>query len=292
MAKKLIRLPWQASRWMLRLIGVMVTFVFTFFVYASGQVIQSAGLGKSNAKVGVDSESLSNDTLIKVVPAYGIAPMYGIAEYGMPYATFSIKGKIRAEGSDVAIPNIKVSVTDTSTKQIIDSAITQSDGSFSMTFTQSLEISNTWIFDARDVDGDQNGSFANKDTLITIPQDSLTGGSGFFEGTGSADIELFLKNSTAVIVPDKGAAKMQPVVMVSRAKSGAMELRYTLTVQGRAVISLFSVNGKLVREVSDTWEPSGDHSVQVASADLAPGAYFLKLRTAAHAAITKVLIAR
>ena len=289
MAKKLIRFPGQASRWLLRLIGVMVTFVFTSFVYTSGQVIQSAGLGKSNAKFGSSSVTTPIDSII---PAYGvIGPMYGIVEYGMPWANFSIKGKIRAEGSGAGIPNIKVSATDTSNKIVIDSAITQADGSFSMTFIESPGF-NTWLLDVRDVDGNRNGAFERKDTLITIPQDSLKGGSGFYEGAGAADIELFLNSKSSATIPDGGAAKVQPTVMVSFGKNGAIDLRYTLAEQGRAVISLFSANGKLIREISDMWESRGDHTVQVAGAGLAPGAYFLKLQAATHTVITKVLIAR
>jgi putative lipoprotein (rSAM/lipoprotein system) len=224
----------------------------------------------------------------QVVPDYGvISPMYGVAEYGMPYASFSIKGKIRAEEGGAGIPKIKVSATDTSNKITIDSAITQADGSFSMTFEESPAL-NAWILDVRDVDG----VFQRKDTLVSIPRDSLKGGTGFYAGAGSADIELFLTTGTAAIVPDNGSAKMLPKVTASWGKSGAITLRYTLAVQGRTVISLFSVTGKLVREISDTWESSGDHDIQVASAGLTTGAYFLKLQTATHAVITKVLIAR
>jgi len=289
MAKKLIRFPGQASRWLLRLIGVMVTFVFTFFVYTSGQVMQSAGLGKSNAKFGLSSVAAPIDS---IMTSYGIiGPMYGIAEYGIPWANFSIKGKIRAEGSGVGIPNIKVSATDTLNKIVIDSAITKADGSFSMTFMQSPAF-NTWLLDIRDVDESQNGTFERKDTLITIPQDSLKGGSGFYEGAGSADIELFLNSKSSAIIPDGSAAKVQPNVMVSFAKNGAIDLRYRLAAQGRVAIFLFSANGKLIREISDTRESSGDHNFQLASTGLTPGAYFLKLQTAMHSAITKVLIAR
>jgi len=269
---------------MLRLIGMMVTFVFTFFVYTSGQVIKSAGLGKSNTKVGASSAALSVDTLIKVIPVYGI-----IVDYGIPYASFSIKGKIRAKGSDsdVSIPNIKVSATDTANKIVIDSAITQADGSFSMTFG-AWPMLNTWVLDVRDI----SGVFERKDTLITIPRDSLKGGSGLYAGAGSADIELFLKNSTAVTVPYDGAVKGRPHVIVSWSTNGAIALRYTLTEQDRVAISLFSADGARVREISDAWESSGEYNVQVVRSGLAAGAYFLKMQTSTHAAITKVQIAR
>jgi hypothetical protein len=174
---------------------------------------------------------------------------------------------------------------------VIDSAITKADGSFSMTFMQS-PVFNTWLLDIRDVDENRNGAFGRKDTLITIPQDSLKGGNGFYEGAGAADIELFLNSKSSATIPDGSAAKVQPNVMVSFGKNGAIDLRYTLAVQGRAVISLFSANGKLIREISDAWESRGDHIVQVTGAGLTPGAYFLKLQTATHSAITKILIAR
>ena len=66
MAKKIIRLPGRMSMMLLRLIGAAVTFLFTFFVYASGQIIQttSKGLAKADSTI--------------VVPDYGITPLYGI----------------------------------------------------------------------------------------------------------------------------------------------------------------------------------------------------------------------
>jgi putative lipoprotein (rSAM/lipoprotein system) len=297
MAKKIARFPGQTSRWALRLIGAMTTFIFTFFVYTSGQVIQNAGFGKaSDAKAATGRPALAGDTMI-VAPDYGVIPLYGIIPlYGVPLAEFTIKGKIRSEAGEAPIRNIRVAVKDTSTAGVFDSAVTQEDGSFSLSFTVPPAI-HTWILEVRDVDGVQNGAFSSKDTLVSIPLDSLKGSSSsvyFYAGAASADIELFLQNATAVIAPGGhgAAAKDKPRVEVFLAANGAIEMRYTLAVQGRAALSLFSADGRLVRGISDRWESCGGHVVAVARAGLAPGTYFLKLQTATHAAITKVQIAR
>jgi putative lipoprotein (rSAM/lipoprotein system) len=292
MAKKMIGFPGHASLWMLRLFGAMVTFVFTFFVYTSGQVIQYAGAGKPGVAKAAGKTALPGDSVIPV-PSYGIRPIDSvIALYGMPHADFSIKGKIRSEAGNAPIKNIKIVATDTSTKQIVDSAITQEDGSFSMTFTRPSWY-HTWVIDVRDIDGDQNGAFFAKDTLVSIPLDSLRGGTGFYSGAASADIELFLENRTSVISGDvPGITGSRPALDVSVLPDLSLALRYTLPVQGRAAISLFSASGRLLREISDKWESAGGHNAAIPAAGLSAGTYFLRVQTATHAAIAKVRFGR
>jgi hypothetical protein len=272
MAKKIIRLPGRMSMVLLRLIGAAVTFLFTFFVYASGQIISSGrALAKTDSSV--------------VLPAYGVVPLYGIIVwYGPASAQFSIKGTIRSQADNATIENVKVFLKDTTTKQVVDSVLTAADGSFSMTFFQAPGF-NTWIFEAQDVDGAQNGSFQNKDTLISIPS-----------GSGLADtvtIELYLqKISQAVNPAGPGASPAAMSMHAWRSANGTIEMRYALPAEAQTRMALYGATGRLVKEIFDRSESAGEHEARLEISGLSAGIYFLKLQAGAHAAITRISIER
>lgn len=85
---------------------------------------QLQGKGKL-ALVGTGLFSPKLDSLSSIQPAYGIVVLYGPC-----MALFSIKGVIRSKEGN-AMPNCKVIVSDTATKQGIDSTVSHQDGSFS-----------------------------------------------------------------------------------------------------------------------------------------------------------------
>jgi hypothetical protein len=272
MAKKIVRLPGRMSMMLLRLIGAAVTFLFTFFVYASGQIIQptSRGLAKADSSV--------------VLPAYGIAPMYGVVLYGMPYVSFTIKGTVRSLSDNALIEGIKVAVKDTTTKMTIDSAFTTDNGAFFMTFTQAPGF-NTWILEAQDVDGAQNGSFQNKDTLISIPAVS-----GMAD---TATVELYLQKLSQSVNPaGPGASPAAMWMRAWRGANGTIETSYMLPNAGRTFVGLYGINGRLIRELFDRSESAGIHDTRLETTGLPAGIYFLKLQTQSHAAITKISIER
>ncbi len=294
MAKKLIRLPGRMSGMLLRLIGTGITFLFTFFVYASGQIVQSTSSGKSTSAKNVLAKAGHADSAISVAPAYGISPMYGpIAEYGMPHAQFSIKGTIRSLDKDSPVENEKIVVQDTATKQVVDSAFTAADGSFFITFSQYPAVLNTWILEARDVDGTQNGSFLNKDTLVSIPADSLKGGSGWYIGADTVDVELYLTRASSAAAPLRPQdSKTRPSMLVWRGLDGAIDMRYSLPSQEQTRLALFGANGRLVRELFDKSESAGLHEARLETSGLLAGTYFLKLQAGSMAAITRISIER
>jgi hypothetical protein len=272
MARKMIRLPGRMSMLLLRLIGAAVTFLFTFFVYASGQIISS---GRALVKA---------DTSV-VIPVYGVVPLYGIVVwYGPASAQFSVKGTIRSQADNAKIENVKVFVKDTTTKQVVDSALTAADGSFSMTFFQSLGF-NTWIFEAQDIDGAQNGSFQNKDTLISIPA-----------GSGLADtvtIELYLQKLSQAVNPvGPGAFPAAMSMRAWRSANGTIEMRYALPAGAQTRMALYGASGRLIKEIFDRSESAGEHAARLETSGLSAGMYFLKLQTGAHAAITRISIER
>jgi putative lipoprotein (rSAM/lipoprotein system) len=302
MAKKIIRLPGRMSLMLLRLVGTAITFLFTFFVYASGQVVQATASGRSTAgQAGMAKVAKLDSTTIS--PLYGIAPAYGIVEYGpveIPYAHFMIRGTIKSLAENAPVKNAKVVLQDTTTKQNVDSASTASDGSFSMAFTQYLTASEalgtspfTWILDVQDKDSAQGGPFLSKDTLISIPRDSLKGGSGVFAGADTVDIELYLQKASAAALQTRPAGMQSRMAMRAwRAADGTIEMRYALPAAVQTRLSLYDANGRLTREFFDRTEAAGEHEARLETYGLSAGIYFIKLLAGAQAAITKISIER
>jgi putative lipoprotein (rSAM/lipoprotein system) len=302
MAKKMTKLPSNLSRMILRLISAACAFTFTFFIYATGQVIQPDG-GSGSVKAASGLSKVSRDTLIFVVPDYGVIPLYGIPVYGVipmygaPYADFTVKGTIKSENNPLGIANIKVTLEDTTSKTVIDSGFTAQDGSFSMTHSSAPWL-NTWVFRAQDIDGAANGLFKEKDTLISIPRDSLKDSmpAFFYDGKGVASIDLFLKDLSSGVQPPQGplAARSSSgqAIRVSRPENGRIEAGFTLASPARTWMALYDAKGRLVRELFDRNESAGSHSAVIETSSLAEGAYFLKLNAGAFVSVAKVIIAR
>jgi hypothetical protein len=278
MARKMIRLPGRMSMVLLRLIGAAVTFLFTFFVYASGQIIQttSKGLTKADSTIVVPDYGIA--------PLYGVIPLYGIVVwYGPASAQFSIKGTIRSQADNATIENVKVFLKDTATMQVVDSASTAADGSFFMTFGHAPL--NTLIFEAQDIDGAQNGSFQNKDTLISVPAIS-----------GLADtvtIELYLQKLSQAVNPvGPGASPTAMSMRAWRSANGTIEMRYALMAGAQTRMALYGATGRLIKEIFDRSESAGEHAARLETSGLSAGIYFLKLQTGTRAAITRISIER
>jgi putative lipoprotein (rSAM/lipoprotein system) len=296
MAKKMIKIPGHATKLLLRLMSAVFTFTFTLFIYATGQVVQpaqGAGAGKVLTGMGI----FSRDS-VTPLPEYGVSPLYGIPMYGpivlygMPYADFSVKGTIRADLEKNVIPGIKVTLQDTASKQIVDSAITDGSGSYVMNFTAMPSL-HTWILTAQDIDGAANGSFSKKDTLISIPPGNLVGGSGFYSGAGLAIVDLYLKSIPSAVSPGgRTGSSPQPFVSVRQIASGTLEAQYRLEAPARTWMAIYGADGRLVREVFDRNESAGSHSAVVETGGLAQGVYFLKLHAGSYISVSRVTVGK
>jgi|GEM_PF-1867043 hypothetical protein len=285
MAKKIIRLPGTMSRMLLRLLGAAITFIFTSFVYASGQVVTAAGAHKT---------SLAKLTAGQGDTSVIIDPLYGIVWYGpviLPYGQFSIKGTIKSLDDQMPV-NAKILLRDTTTKQVADSAVTALDGSFFMTFNEVVYL-NTWIFEVREAKGAQSVSYVDKDTLVSIPQDGLKGGNGSFRGADTIDVELYLQKASSAT--EKAAPhSLLPRLSLRawRDADGTIGMQYALPSQGRTHAALFNANGALVKELFTRDEPAGEHDARFETAGLQAGMYFVKILAGRYAAIAKVPVER
>ena len=258
MAKQLIRFPGHMSRLLLRIIGMAVTFLFTFVVYVSGQVI-STGRFLSKADSGY------------INPLYG--PIYA---YGMPTALFTIKGTIRSLADSTPVKNAKIIVQD-SAKEVLVSSFTAANGSFSMTPMSGITVlaePNNWILEVQD------SLFLTKDTLISIPS---------YQGD-TVDVELYLQKIPLAAKPIGGSdiSKAAPSLQVRQEARGSIETSYVLPTSGQMHLALYGVNGRLVKTFLDRYESVGKHEASLGISGLPAGIYFLKLQTDTHMAITKI----
>jgi hypothetical protein len=230
-----------------------ITFLFTWFVYASGQIITAAGRSATVAKM------------------QSIIPAYGVMEKELASAQFSVKGTVKSGYSNSAVGNAKITLKDTTTKQTVDSTLTSMDGSFFMSFVQPNPIPNTWLLGVRAT------YYMNKDTLI-----SITAGD-------TANVNLALEWVVPVYgcPPPSAKSGIFNMSAQTRAVDGAIGVNYSLPAQGQTRLELYHANGSLVKELFKRRESAGPHEIRIESSGLSAGTYFLKLQCGEQVAITK-----
>jgi putative lipoprotein (rSAM/lipoprotein system) len=115
----------------------------------------------------------------------GPAPMYG-----MPNADYKVSGTVSSADQDMPIKGLFVSIADTlESPRIFDSTKTDSLGRYSLQSSGVLE--NTWVLQVKDIDLIENGSFAAKDTIISIPESELKEPSGeWYRGHVEKNVDL------------------------------------------------------------------------------------------------------
>lgn len=96
-----------------------------------------------------------------------------VAEYGVPYAIFKVKGKVTSEAE--GIPNIKVKMG--SDSFYFDSTYTDANGEYEIS-QGTFPSDQAFDMSFEDIDGAQNGSFQALDTIVEFVDPQFTGGSG------------------------------------------------------------------------------------------------------------------
>lgn len=112
--------------------------------------------------------SLSISALLGVFCSFG-GCMYGPApEYGMPHAEYKATGTVKSASDHKPVKGILVSIISTEENaEILNSTQTDSSGRYSLLFSRT-PLDTVWRLRAEDVDSAENGSFATKDTNITV----------------------------------------------------------------------------------------------------------------------------
>lgn len=109
-----------------------------------------------------------------------------VAEYGTPSANFIVKGKVSSSETNKPIENIQVIMEG-------NSKTTNSNGEFEIV-NMDFPGEKTYNLIIRDIDGENNLQFVDKDTLAEFKNPSYTGGDGhWYEGETKINIDIKLK---------------------------------------------------------------------------------------------------
>ena len=106
------------------------------------------------------------------------------AEYGTPHATFKVHGKITSE-NNTEINNIRVVMQ-------TDTAYTDENGLYEVE-ASSFPTDQDFLLEFRDVDGQENGAYLAKDSLVSFVDPQFKNGDGWYEGEISKEVNISLK---------------------------------------------------------------------------------------------------
>jgi hypothetical protein len=253
MARKIKLVSGHLSGMFLRLTGMAIAFLFSVFVYASGQIITAAGKSGATAKRQ------------SIVPDYAFVA-------AVPQ--FSVKGIVESSYDSSVISNVKVTLKDTVTKQVVDSTVTGADGTFFMTVTKPSQVLYALLHVY------PTFQFFSKDTLLSIPAND------------TVNVKLFLNSNVPVYgcPPASAISGMAHLSAYACRLGGVIEMHYSLSAHEQTRLSLFGANGRLVKELFDRHEQAGEHQARMETAGLSTGIYYLLLQAGKQVAITKIAI--
>lgn len=108
-------------------------------------------------------------------------------EYGVPTATFIIKGQIVSEKDSLPIPGIQVAMK-------YDSSLTGSNGNYIVQQGSHFASTQTFHLKIKDVDGIANGEFTSLDTIVEFKDPQFKNGDGhWYEGETEKELDVKLK---------------------------------------------------------------------------------------------------
>ena len=119
---------------------------------------------------------------------------FGGTEYGVPHASFIVKGKIVSAESNNPVPNIKVRMQIDSLSVQHDSAYSDSKGNYQVVDAFGFPISHSYLITFTDIDGAANGEFQTLDTVVEFKDPVYTGGDGHWNsGETQKEFNVVLK---------------------------------------------------------------------------------------------------
>ena len=111
------------------------------------------------------------------------------AEYGCPFATYSVKGKV-TDKAGAPIPGIRVSLD-----REYDYKYTDSDGRFAFVNHNTSFVPET--LRAEDVDGPENGSYRSAEIQVTFIRNPAVLSGGWYGGDYiAADVDITMQEET------------------------------------------------------------------------------------------------
>lgn len=136
-------------------------------------------LKKYNALITLMLSLLGFSTACESLDEYG-AP---VAEYGVPTATFIVKGKV-SSNENTSIPNIRVSMG-------VDIAYTDENGNYEVS-QQNSPTDQVLPIKFDDIDGIENGEYNSFDTIAKFENPTFSGGEGNWD-SGKTESQLDIK---------------------------------------------------------------------------------------------------
>ena len=115
--------------------------------------------------------------------------------YGMPHADYKISGTVVSSVHELPIKGLLITMRDTmSSYGNLDSTKSDSLGRSSLE-RSGYPRDSTWDLSVIDIDSTENGSFASKDTIISIPKSELKDGDApWYWGHGEKNVDIKLDN--------------------------------------------------------------------------------------------------
>jgi putative lipoprotein (rSAM/lipoprotein system) len=120
-----------------------------------------------------------------------VEPAYGVVAYGMPWANYVVSGQVTVRVTHQPVSGIQVSLADTLQQSAnLAADTTDATGRYELAFG-AFPRDYAWRLSSRDIDGPANGLFTPKDTVVSIPESTLTGGDGQWNaGNGQKTVDL------------------------------------------------------------------------------------------------------
>lgn len=112
-------------------------------------------------------------------------------EYGTPRADYKVMGSVKSSKTLSPIKDIKVSAVDSAAWESIPYTITDSQGMYSISYVANPLDEN--IIYIKDIDGDINGLYTDKDMSIVIKSSELNGGDGWYPGKAEVEVNFILE---------------------------------------------------------------------------------------------------
>ena len=136
---------------------------------------------KFNSMIGLLLSILGfSSVCVSCATDYGAEP----DEYGVPYATFKVSGKVESSDTSEPIKNIRIILA------YQDTAYTDINGNYEISST--TEGSEKIPISFEDIDGDQNGRYSPSDTIVDFSDSEFTGRDGWYIGTAEEDLDVKL----------------------------------------------------------------------------------------------------
>jgi putative lipoprotein (rSAM/lipoprotein system) len=110
-----------------------------------------------------------------------------VAEYGVPHASFIVKGNVKSKKSDSSISNIRVVMN-------YDTSYTDDEGNYHVQNTD-FPDSQSYHMEFNDIDGETNGAYQPLDTIIEFNNPEFSGSTDKWDrGETEKEVNVKLKD--------------------------------------------------------------------------------------------------